>query len=223
MTFQVALIGSEGIVVGSDQLVNRQSNNENENPTIEISRQEKFVKSDDDSLICFFSGGPTCRNVASTIALHCTDTSMPSLRWETAVRTRVNNSQRLPEPRLGDVIIVVQKRITNSIWLVQRPLEGPTDIYLYKDQICTGNNALAKFLVTHLWNYSLTLPQLKKLALLALSYAAKENPGAIGAPFDLMTLDNNHNIEWSHYESLDTIFSSFDGKLKEAFNSQIDM
>ena len=87
VTFQIALIGGEGIVVGSDQKSNRQIRESmDENPKTEMGKQEKFLKSDDGSLVCFFVGGPTCQAVAATIAMHCADASMPELRWQTAVR-----------------------------------------------------------------------------------------------------------------------------------------
>ena len=69
MTFQVALIGREGPVIGSDRLTNRQTQDEaftNQSPTIEMGHQEKFITSDDGSLVCFFAGGPNCQNVAAT-------------------------------------------------------------------------------------------------------------------------------------------------------------
>jgi hypothetical protein len=89
----------------------------------------------------------------------------------------------------------------------------------YKNQpLCTGTNALAKFLPTHLWQSDLTIPQLKKLALLTLAYAAKENPGSVGPPFDLLTLDNNQTFEWSKYQLKDANLDAFQGKMEGAFD-----
>ncbi len=220
VTFQVALIGSDGLVVGSDQLSNRQSQDDmNETPTIEMSKQEKFVKSDDGSLLCFFAGGPTSQNVASTIAAHCAGTPTSNLSWERKVRSKVRSVELLRGAPIGDQIIVVRKHIPTAVCLVQRSLQGATFVNEYKEQpVCIGNNALAKFLVTHLWEPGRTILELKKLALLTLAYAAKENPGGVGGPFDLMTLDNNQNFDWSPHQSADTIFAAFQGKLEAAFD-----
>jgi hypothetical protein len=221
VTFQIALIGSDGLVVGSDQKSTRQIRESiDENPTTEMGKQEKFLKSDDGSLVCFFAGGPTCQTIAATIAMHCTSTSMSDLRWQTAVRTRVNNADRVPS-LVGDQFIIIRKHISNSVWLAQRTFQTPATVNEYKNQIlCTGNNALAKFLPTHLWESRFTIRQLKTLALLTLAYAAKENPSTVGPPFDLMTLDKNQIFEWSKHESefTDAIFDTFHGKLKAAFD-----
>jgi hypothetical protein len=219
VTFQVALIGSDGLVVGSDRLSNRLTRDDaNENPTIEDGRQEKYLKSDDGSLVCFFAGDSTCQNVASSIAMHCSGNSRTDLTWTAAVRSRANSVGRIPWS-IGDQLLVVRRHIPNAVWVVVRHPAGATFVTEYKEQaVCIGNNALAKFLPTHLWNSGLAIPQLKKLALLTLAYAAKENPGSVGPPYDVMSLDKNQKFEWSQHQSGDAIFAEFDAKLRTAFD-----
>jgi hypothetical protein len=60
---------------------------------------------------------------------------------------------------------------------------------------------------------------LKRLALVTLAYAAKDNSGNIGGSFDLMTLgSDNQQFTHEHRLSLDEIYDTFHGKLKAAFD-----
>jgi len=61
----------------------------------------------------------------------------------------------------------------------------------------------ALFLKRHLWTNDRPVSELKKLALLTLSYAAEESPASIGPPFDIITLEKANPI--IHEESHDKV------------------
>jgi hypothetical protein len=219
VTFQVALIGSDGLVVGSDRMSVRQSREPwDDNATMENGWQEKFIISEDESLVCFFAGGPTCEQVATQIALNCAEVPRSKVRWKSSLHETAHNVPRFPSA-IGDQVMVVRKRVPSTIWLVQRTLTPPmTFVNEYTNQpLCTGNNVVAKFLPTHLWRSDLNITELKKLALLTIAYAARENSGSIGPAFDVMTLDKNQHIEWSKYSSLDAMFIEFQHKMEGIF------
>lgn len=227
VTFQIALAGQNGLVIASDRLVNRRIDNLNENPTLEMGKQEKFVRSEDSTLVCFFAGGPTCHQIASEIAANCVNSHMKNLDWQMALRKQIIDIPFLDGVGIADQIIVVRRHIPTSFWLVQRvpgvqTAQRTRGAMMYIDEyqnqtLCTGNNVHAKFLSRNLYRSNLTIEQLKKLAMLTLAYAAKENPGSIGGPFDLMTLDTRQNMEWAQYESADSIVDDFEGRLQRSF------
>jgi hypothetical protein len=219
VTFQIALAGKDGLVVASDQLATRPVQFEKEStPTIEYCTQEKFIKSHDDSLICFFSGGPMCQEVASTIAIECSRHSLSNLRFESALRRAANKVAFLRNASVGDQIIVVRRKIADAVWLVQRSVGGIIFVTHYRQQyLCTGNSTVARFLPLHLWSNQLLISELKKLALLTLNYAARENPGSIGPPFDVMCLYSNNSICWSQEQADEAGFAAFNESLNAAF------
>jgi|SRR5271170_884812 len=58
MTLQVALIGTDGIVVGIDRLMTYQTREPSEpNPATQVAQLFKFVKTPDEGIVCTFAGG----------------------------------------------------------------------------------------------------------------------------------------------------------------------
>jgi hypothetical protein len=203
VTFQIALIGSDGLVVGSDRMVSEMKAYPNDEKfMLDRSQQSKFVKNKGESVVCFCAGGADSQNQARDIARDCHPRGDSDLEWDTQLEQAAKKTRRVIRMDVFNEIIVVRKEIPDAVWLVKSDCQTQTFVSKITDRKCTGSNVVAQFLSTHLWNATRSIPDLKKLALLGLAYAARENPTSIGGSFDLMTLDRQQQFSWSRYESL---------------------
>jgi hypothetical protein len=215
MTFQVVLIGSDGLIVASDR---RESNIGEAQPgvlpAVQRNTTEKYLKSDDGSVICFAAGGPFVRDVARAIALNCQPVNS-MLQWEENLK---NVSEQIARERQLSRLyefIVVRRDSCNVAWIVANE-GGFSEVSKVLDRRCTGDNSTARFLPCHLWTRA-TVRELKLLAVLTLAYAHRENPSGVSEEFDVMTLDTAGKIEWETCGVADTVYGEFDERLKALF------
>jgi hypothetical protein len=215
VTFQIALIGHEGLVVGSDRRVNDiVARIAGEKPVITYREQKKFRKNKRGDVTCFFAGAADCQKQAREILSVC-DPETDEVEWEQSIEAAVSKTHRFHSDIFNE-FLVIRQNVSDAVWLVVSDCQTEHRVTKIEDQKCTGTNAPAQFLALHLWQPALGIPELKKLAMLTLAYAARENPGSVGAPFDLLTLDKKQKFEWSLGQSVD--FAEFDAKLRTAFD-----
>lgn len=220
VTFQIALIGSDGLVVGSDRMVvEAKAYPDEEKVMFDRTQQSKFIKNKAESVVCFCAGGADSQNQARDIARECKPVDS-DLEWTTKVGQVASKTVRFTRNDVFNEILIVRRDSPDAVWLVKSDCKGQTYVSKITERKCTGSNALAQFLPSRLWQPTLAIPQLKTLALLTLAYAAKENPSSVGAPFDLVTLDKHEIFDWSKHQSadMDELFAAFDGKLRPAFD-----
>jgi hypothetical protein len=215
MTFQVALVGSDGLVVASDRMKTHISLVTEDSPDVQDDETDKFFKSD--SLVCFYAGTDTARDAALAIAQNCQPKeSQQMLEWFTSVRDAAIKGIGLPPVALNDQIFVVRRDFADTLWLVSRgsgAAHAPSPITRYR---WTGGNCPARFLPCHLWNENLTISQLKVLAVLTLAYAVEEPSSGIAGPFDVLTLNKAGDFEWFRYAG-DDLYRNLQGKLMQSF------
>jgi hypothetical protein len=208
VTFQIALVGCDGIVVGSDQR-SAISLTVNGLTCTQTVNQRKFWISDDGSIACFASGQALVVNLAQDIASKCNPEGLTELQWINAVREIAADATiTYPTP---DSILILRRDTINAFWSLQRRAVGTPDeiaaghghintrVDKMNQHFCIGA-AMAQFLPCHLWEPTMTIAQLKTLALLTLSYAAEESSSSIGAPFDIVTIDSQHGFQSSVIE-----------------------
>jgi hypothetical protein len=214
LTFQIALVGRDGLVIGSDQLGRYVPISAVGKPQFsQIAFQPKYCVSANQSLVCFAAGSAvTAISLARQICVDCD----PALKlkdageseWEHAVlQVATVTPSLMSHYQFATQILVARTDIPDAFWLVLiRPDAAPT-VSKMKDQFfCTGTSTVAQFLPRHLWTVDRSVSELKKLTLLTLSYAAKEEPSSVGPPFDIMTLDRTGHISWSVHKQPDTNF-----------------
>ena len=216
VTFQIALVGSDGLVVGSDQkaVFGRTVDGKLQFP--QQLHQKKYFTSDDGSVTCFAAGGHAAMNLAVKIVSLCDPVKLPSeSRWTDLVR-QLAASEMAPYST-PDELLVVRRDTATAFWLVSRRTAGDTNTiagqkHVYQtvqkisEHVSTGASVAAKFLPQHLWKPNKSIAELKKLALLTMSYAAREEPSFVGPPFDIMTLDKGEIIEWSENDPINDKF-----------------
>jgi hypothetical protein len=178
MTFQIALVATDGIILGSDRKIHVKSV-EDKRAHFQFTEGDKIVFSRDNSVICGIAGGPQAQRLADKIAAEAKPDQSPA-NWRNSLRTLAElvkgNSQY-------DEVLVIRSNVPD-IALVNRT---GTDIGVLgiNDRICTGIPATARFLIQHFWRPD-PAELLKRLVLLALDYAAKERPSEVGFGFDLV-------------------------------------
>jgi len=204
VTFQIGLVGCDGLVVGSDRRVLYRSPSPDlvgPNPAgCQSFPSTKFVKAQDESLVCACAGGPQSRSVATAVVAdwpHCLGLSTAA--WEDKLRITAESVQG---NSVGDEIIIVRKDHPSRILVLNRN-NRVAGIQPVETNICTGTATNARFLPIALWQPS-TVSNLRWLALLTLGYAAKERPTEVGDGFDLMTLHSSSStITWERFEPND--------------------
>jgi hypothetical protein len=216
VTFQVALVGSDGVVIGSDRKVLHVTPVEDENPIYQRTEQPKYKKDKLETVACFYAGGADSAKQASNILRASVRKDADS--WESVAEDAARQTHRIARKDFLNEILIVRKDAQHTIWLLK---SNPPDavICTITTHFCTGTYSDARFLVSRLWRPGLPVAKLKNLALLALAYATKDNSGNIGGSFDIMTMGSDQQFRFEHYElsEVDRAFAAFHEKLTAAF------
>jgi hypothetical protein len=208
VTFQIVMVGRDGLVVGSDQLGQHMRAGEGGRPQIpQTTYQPKYSIGANRSIVCFAAGGSMAPNVARRIVSELDPEStfkgITGLEWETAIH-QVARTEPIPYLTPVDELLIIRKDVSDAFWMVARRLAGQNVVTVTHPQrhtgcFCTGTNTEALFLPRHLWNANRSVTELKQIALLALSYAAQEQPQSVGPPFDIMVLDKSGHMTWTQH------------------------
>src|ERR1017187_1615786 len=181
VTFQIALIGCDGLVIGSDSLGTHVGLTQDGTSVFpQRGRQRKYVISDSGSLVCFAAGGYQAPQLAQQIALECdpaTETNRPTeLKWQDAIRQVACRLDFTYESR--DEVLLARRDITDRFWIVRRKITRSlvgeklaipaVSVTSAHTCLCTGEMGAAIFFA-HFGNGRSSVSELKKLAALALS------------------------------------------------------
>jgi hypothetical protein len=202
MTFQVALVGCDGLVIASDRLSRhmRQREDGTEGPSQMIS-ERKYFTSADRKWVCFAAGDRTAISLAQEIAAN--PQRVPSLNeteaeWRRSLLEIVRDLPASSSARPSELLIS-HGDWCDCFWHVAVDPRNVRSFTRMNQHYCTGTPALASFILRHLWKPTLTTAEMQKLALLTLSYAAQEEPGSVREPFDVMTLRAGEEMQLSEH------------------------
>jgi hypothetical protein len=216
LTFQAAILGSDGLLVVSDRMMTICTPVPGKNFALQMRQAFKFIESEDknQSLVCAFAGSQFSRDIAQKIVLQCLPSNFVStLEWEVSLNALIVNYVR-PELPILDEIIIVRKDTPGAVWVAQKGVLPVVSKII--DCVYTGDNVPARFLIGHFWEQK-PVSELRALALLSLHYACSEDPSSIGGAFDLMTLKDGH-VEWETFDPKNIangpMCSEFDRRMK---------
>lgn len=185
VTFQVALIGSSGIVVGSDCRASYVTQ-----PTLtgppRTQRMEvhKYLPSADDSVYCFAAGGPRASDIARAIVEPVPDYEYEA-QWQSVLANRANS---VTEPRNDlDEIIVVRTSVYDRVWVVTKSQNNGVTLLSVETKLCTGNPLNSRFIVSNFYKKNLSLRELQAIAALSIACAWQEHPSAVSPEMDILT------------------------------------
>lgn len=167
VTFQIALVGCDGLVIGSDQLGRSVPMIDGKPQLAQIVFGPKYCVSAGQSIVCFAAGGISTINLARQIVSECDPASRlkDAADWE----LELHRLARTAPYQSPDELLIARADVIDAFWRVSRTQLGPgvilPSIQKTRDPFCIGTSTVAKFLPRHLWSPDLPVSQLKKLAL----------------------------------------------------------
>jgi 20S proteasome alpha/beta subunit len=191
MTFQVVLVGSNGVLVGSDRkLIPRPPNIPEYPPFLQPDEQKKFITSVGDSIICAYSGDIEAQRLARSI-VRAPDLTMSDLDWLSYLDTLAKNAN---VPGYYQKLIVVRKdRLNHAVVMSLNYHAMRIDT-----RQCVGVQSPACFLTNNYYNNQLSVKEMRELALLTLDRAATDFPTTVGDGYDLAFITKD-GAEWVNY------------------------
>jgi hypothetical protein len=228
MTFQVALIGSDGLVCASDRkFVDYHWTRPDAKYAGERTQRgqkmasTKFVFSGDQTLACAYAGGDQSKNLADAIITNCHPGGQSLDQWERYIKSATKEIHGSGSQSMDEVIVIRRDDCRTAIRLMKlEPRDSST--LAIEQSICTGDlSGAAQFLVEHLWQPGMSIIDLERLALLTLAYASKENPSGIGEGADVLTLTKADGFTLRTYTQaqLDQMRANFDEHLSLALKN----
>lgn len=193
MTFQVALIGCDGLIIASDRMmVDRRWGPRafavHQAELNQRMRGTKTILSDHNDVVCAFAGGPAAESMARAIASDCRPEGLSLLQWQNCVEDAVKSIRGSGYHVLDEILVARTDDWHYLLRVLVQNTEAPSFLTV-EEYVCTGDIlGSARFLIDHFWRKDMNVSQLKKLALLAIAYASKENPSGIGGGADIVTI-----------------------------------
>jgi hypothetical protein len=209
MTFQVALVGTDGLIVASDRKVGYKTREGSSALwDIQTGQDNKFACSG--SVVCFFAGGPQAKTVSTEVLRSCPPDQNQS-DWEASLQRAADS---VLAGSTGDEVLVVRLRV-GDIFLINR-VGKEASVSPVSTWRCTGVIAKCRFLAQNFWRMA-PVTELRALALMLLHHAASERSEAVGEGFDFMTIHNGQ-VEWEHFAAKDPEIES----LRLAFSNAVE-
>ena len=198
MTFQVAAIGTDGIVLGSDRRQNIYSLRDSDGWDALIPGEaEKLIYSPDREFVCGFAGGPTVEPLARSLV----NQSREALSRESLFHTVQKLHHEIPPfGQARDTVLLANCRVPGAVQTIDRSTAALATVTPVTRWITTGSNAVpARFLMHHFWRKA-PVRELVPLLLLTLYCACNEGEGSIGQGMDIVILKDQ---SWQPLESYD--------------------
>lgn len=201
MTFQIGMIGSDGLLVASDR---RQLYHQSAAPGIPASEQPttkfKFSRSPDESVICAFAGSPFAESLADLIALNTKPREYKNhASWREHVLDVAANARQASNT--ADEVFVIRPSVLDNMLVVTRQGIRPATGAWLKDRVCIGMDTPSRFLPHHLWKRC-SVAELRPVALLAVAFASIEYPQYVGEGIDLLTVKKGKRV-WERFAPFD--------------------
>jgi hypothetical protein len=195
MTFQVVLIGADGVVLGSDRLFAERGLR----GALGIGKNfsKKIYISDDKSVVCAFAGGPNSEVIARRITTECKPSGLSDMQWRNRIEEAAAPITEYEEHIVDEVIVI--RADNNSVLKVIRQRNETPNFSPVSQFICSGVGADAPLIPKLLWRPDLSVNQLKNLALVAVEYAHKEFPNLVGGGANLIALKSNGEMSEVSY------------------------
>jgi hypothetical protein len=220
MTFQVALVGTDAVAVGSDRLTSEYSpydhaDSHRTSHVSQVTADTKILLSADKSVLCAHAGTNTSREMAEAIAANGCLPHVSDQLWRATLKSLVTPiSAIFPVPET----VIVVRTATRSIFKVMREHCAAPAVTPIAKSVCTGDvSSSARFIGNHLLPAATSTNQLKNLALLAVIAAHKENPSAVGLGYDIAVVtDGTISLESFTETQGDAVWSRFMSNLMPA-------
>lgn len=193
MTFQAVVVGSDGLIVGSDRKIANYLPNLGETQSYpQFDEQCKFIPDGDGPVICAWSGGQGAQKIARKIVLE-SEPGAGNLEWETYLDHLAAEAQ---ECVLDQVIVVRKNCLDHAVRLTMAQGKRGYAARI-EGKMCVGVSAKASFLIEH-FSRKIPVSALKRLVILTLNYGVTEFSTYVGDGYDLRIV-NKDGVELEHY------------------------
>ncbi len=217
MTFQVAMVGSDGIIAGSDRKIGVRDTHRGESlndaGSWQFSSATKILTSADQEVICLFAGTPASKSLARSICREA-DLNLSDTEWEERLDQLATSRGGFNAH--GDEAIVIRKRILSKFVHV---IPGQTgSAHENEGFLCAGTRLTSRYL-PHRFYKRLPVSALRDLVLLTLDSAGRERPSEIGEGWNLLEITSSGVIptEYSQEdERIAAVRERFDKAAKSA-------
>jgi hypothetical protein len=212
MTYQIAMVGSDGVLLGSDRrMFNRGPSADPTSLYVQYDAQSKFIGSD--HVICACSGDQRSARIAREIVAEC-DPQLSDNAWQSAL----DKKAEMPELRGHAELLIVRKhRSDHAVWMVAGPNGYTARI---GEKKCIGGNSSAYFLIQRFYKKS-SIRLLRNLALLTLEYAHLEFPTSVGDGYELRYIFHDQ-IVTEEYTDQDQRVTSLRANFENGTNTLLE-
>jgi hypothetical protein len=220
MTFQVALINQNGVVLGSDRVHLYVGLEKLSRFRRAVQRQTecKILFSDDKQLVCCYAGGAGSQRIAREIRRSCNPSGLSNSAWEDQIQ-HVTADVTASGPGIQDEIIIVRLDNQSGVLMAREYTYGPG--FTSINNCCfAGDYSDARFLGHHLMRDDMSLHDMQNLSLLCLAYAYKNNTTGVGGGFDIVSVNQKGDIYETFYPEADAmlIITQFGAVLNNALH-----
>ena len=224
MTFTVALVGHNSVIVGADR----------RHLTFEVDSQEtgmrpwqdyddcKIYLSDNKSVVCCYAGGPQAEPLARIIATESKPNGISEMAWKTELENLANKISPDPDWRILNEVMCVRTDDRLAMTVIRQGQCTPYALPI-KSQKCTGDRfSLARFLPKHFWRENMTTEELDVLARLSVAAAHRENPTGIGGGCDVATIaDGDVSLAFYTDDENEMLLKQFDKRIRDVITQLI--
>jgi len=213
VTFQVALVGQNGIVVASDRRVTYVTPDGVGAGHAQLTSAPKYLISADESIVCFAAGSPRATNSARAL-LDEVPAFESETHWQTNLASRVNTVQG--QSNDFDEVMVVRRDTMDRVWLITKMRNLSASVTPIQTRICTGTPVSSRFIASHFYKPGLSLAELQGIAALTLACASREHPSSISRELDMMTLEEG-TLSWKQLSDtrVDAVWQIFQNESEE--------
>jgi len=183
MTFQVAMVGRDGLVLGSDRRMRiLPCIQDGERGYARYASQSKLRINDEKTAIVACAGADRSWLIGEQIVAKF-DPEMSLIRWADYLKEQCESREDKPS---RDQILVIRCDTPDKFWW----LSIGREMKQFEDKTSSGLPLAAEYFLQRFYRTNMEIRFLEKLALLTLDCAALEAPDSVGCGYDLMTLRN---------------------------------
>jgi hypothetical protein len=201
MTFQVLLIGNDGVVLASDRLFRTRGLRgltEQRRTSYQPTLGTKIYVTDDKLALCMFAGSPYSEKIARHIATTCCPSGLSDSHWrnmlEIAVKSVTDYDEQSPDEFL---VVRVDNMTAVKIFRQSGDVTPPTPI---EDGFMWSGRETDAIIVPKLfWRSGMTCAQLRTLAIVSITQASIEAPQLVGGGINVVVVSTDQSVENFQY------------------------
>src|SRR5271165_3048528 len=185
MTFQIVLVGKDGIVLGSDRLFAERGLRallQKQRTTLQRTTGTKICTAADNAVVCSFAGGPYSETIARRIVTDCNPLGRSDIDWRNCLEVAAKNITDYEE-HIVDEVFVIRTDNRSVVKIIRQQKDDPTFTPV-TGHMFSGIETDAIIVPKLFWRADMECDELRTLAVVAVVLASQEAPHLIGGGID---------------------------------------